>query len=878
MSNLYPHNQEIYDGILKAIADGYKKIGYTEATGLGKSFVFIELCKTIFKGKKILYVVPKVCISEAITFYKEYDFISDCVDFTTYAMFNSEDKALEFAEKYDVLFADECHHLLSDIQGCNVDICGSLISDKAGGFYIGMTASYLIKGVNILDKYFDNTIYGNNLYDAIIEGIYPKMDYCLAIPELDDVPKDLLIKYNIDCTKSMLSSILSDKVVNKILVFFPNKKELLYNIDSIRNLFKGYRIFTLYSEGFSKDDNLNTVSEFNECNDKCILLSISMLLEGVHAKGVDCALIYRNVTKLHTLEQLIGRLFYYGMTKSPLIVDVTGSIKLFNSISANGSKVGRNVIKNIREVFNPNCSKYSSIDFLEAYANSRKSVYEFDYSDCSDGVYRDIHYPISVYELAKVLGVTHKVIISRMSDSKKFNFIVDYFLDDYKKKRKPLVYILEEEYKGIQPFNSKAELNKIFPKHWIYDYYSLREEDDNVSLIDFLDYCIDRDRYRVSEDLFICPQEGYEGLLWGSLDELVNLIHVDSSDLMKSYRFIEDSGIMVGRDNLNLVLDYAIENYSKWILPIEYRGIKPSKTYKDLARNLNITVATFHSIKNKKVKSDSIKEIIDYIFDEYFIFNEEYRGVKPCANFSDIDTQLGLRKGRFAKYLYEHEGVSIFDAIDHYLNIDKEKEVKEPKLNEDRLNTIYHRYILDEEYRGIPKFSTLTEFKKYVPFSVISEYIKTHENFSCKDIIDYFIDVKGGEDYKSSNSYLSLTEEYRGVKPFRGTNQLANQLGLSPELVRGVFNRLQKRNKDLGLPKLGAKDLVDSVLDSKRRNTRGYSLKSEYRGIKPFTSLSGLSSQVNIPRNRLNKIYLELSPESIEAFLDYVLDYVVGAK
>lgn len=52
MSNLYPHNQEIYDGIIRAVADGYKKIGYTEATGLGKSFVFIELCKTILRVRK----------------------------------------------------------------------------------------------------------------------------------------------------------------------------------------------------------------------------------------------------------------------------------------------------------------------------------------------------------------------------------------------------------------------------------------------------------------------------------------------------------------------------------------------------------------------------------------------------------------------------------------------------------------------------------------------------------------------------------------------------------------------------------------------------------------------------------------------------------
>lgn len=52
MAELYKHNKEIYDGIMSAIADGHHKIGYTEATGLGKSFVFAELCNTVLRIRR----------------------------------------------------------------------------------------------------------------------------------------------------------------------------------------------------------------------------------------------------------------------------------------------------------------------------------------------------------------------------------------------------------------------------------------------------------------------------------------------------------------------------------------------------------------------------------------------------------------------------------------------------------------------------------------------------------------------------------------------------------------------------------------------------------------------------------------------------------
>ena len=674
MSSLYSHNQEIYDGIIRAIADGYKKIGYTEATGLGKSFVFIELCKTIFKGKRILYVVPKVCISEAITFYKEYEFISDYVDFTTYAMFNSEDKALEFAEKYDVLVADECHHLLSDIQGCNVDICGSLISDKVGGFYLGMTASYLVKGENVLNKFFDYVYYGNDLYNAIIKGLFPKMNYCISLPDLDKIVETFAIKYNIDCSKSMISKILLENTVHKVLMFFSNKFELLANLNYIDTILNGYKVFTLYSGELSTKENMKVLSDFNDCSEDCVLLSVSMLLEGVHVKGVDCAIIYRNVTQLHTLEQLIGRLFHYGMNKSPLVIDVTSACNLFISDGSKNTNTGKEGIGGkfkFKDVINPICGSYKVVDFVEDYlkslhwyyVNGYRGIYSNSISSLSEalgipsyvlknyyyknkvksvndlidyyldvykygimeypdreGSYRGIKYPISVVDLSERLKITENILRKYIySTSNVFTNIVDFYLDGYKSKIK---WRIDKPYKGIPIFSTKDEFYSIassigLSMSWIKD---CRE--GATDIYDVLDkVIIKRDAYKEGYKLsgelksFWVSTTEYRGIVWETKKELAQKLGVTSSYLyIIKQRLYESAG-----DNITVcsIIDYFLDSKNRNLaLKEEYRGVKPFKNQSEFGRLVGISFTITRRII-KKYNISNGRELVDCYYDKY---------------------------------------------------------------------------------------------------------------------------------------------------------------------------------------------------------------------------------------------------------------------
>ena len=69
---LLPHNQKLFDEIMELINNGEHSIFYSEATGLGKSFIFMSLVNELFLGKKVLYIVPKIAIWDNMNEYKEF--------------------------------------------------------------------------------------------------------------------------------------------------------------------------------------------------------------------------------------------------------------------------------------------------------------------------------------------------------------------------------------------------------------------------------------------------------------------------------------------------------------------------------------------------------------------------------------------------------------------------------------------------------------------------------------------------------------------------------------------------------------------------------------------------------------------------------------
>ena len=302
---LLPHNKKIFDEIMEAINNGEHSIFYSEATGLGKSFIFMRLMQELFKDKKVLYIVPKIAIWDNLNMYKEFELIKDNVEMTTYTDFNSiKDKHY----LYDAMFIDECHHLASDVQGVNIlKICKEYL--KHGKYIFGFTATPIIKNrsgqkINV-DVYFNYKTYGPDIIEAVELDLFNHIDYAVAVEDIE-ISKEYCKKYSIDGTKTILENIINGRSdIDHWLVYFSKIKDLKKNIDSLKKLLPNYKVFTMYSQNEVMNDE--QLRQFNEYKGKSMLLTVSMVLEGIHPKNVGGILLYRNITRNNTLLQVLGR-------------------------------------------------------------------------------------------------------------------------------------------------------------------------------------------------------------------------------------------------------------------------------------------------------------------------------------------------------------------------------------------------------------------------------------------------------------------------------------------------------------------------------------------------------------------------------------------
>ena len=368
--SLLPHNQKLFDEIMEAINNGEHSIFYSEATGLGKSFIFMRLVYNLFsnEGDKVLYIVPKLAIWENIQSYKEFEYIKDYVEITTYADFNSI-KIKHY--DYDAIFIDECHHLASDIQGANIlDLCKEYV--EADRYIFGFTATPEIKVkkefINV-DKYFNYKIYGMDAYEAIEAGLFNDIQYAIADHDTIINDKEYCKKYSIDGTKTLLENLLHKHAhINKWLVYFSNISDLNKNKPSIEKLFPNYKIFIMHSRIDNNDEELNN---FNSYDGKCMLLTVSMVLEGIHPKNIGGILLYRNVTNHHTLLQVLGRVCDINKKISPVFIDIT---KCVNTISLSylkdcAGKPNQYTKRNnsIRPIIDVKASTYKYIELIYVF-------------------------------------------------------------------------------------------------------------------------------------------------------------------------------------------------------------------------------------------------------------------------------------------------------------------------------------------------------------------------------------------------------------------------------------------------------------------------------------------------------------------------------
>ena len=228
---LLDHNKTIVDEIEEAMNNGIRKIFFTEATGLGKAFVFMYLVNKYFKDKKVLYICYRRQIWEHIIAQKEFSNIKHCVDMSCNADFN---KIKDKHYNYDVYFIDEAHHSFSPVQGRNMmTVANSILKMNKDAYVFGATATPNNKGRLVGDAFYDITINGMDISEAIEEKVLAPITYAIAV---DDVSKNkenekrytkeelqkLLPRFNVDTTKTTVREIMDDfPYIKHWLLYFP---------------------------------------------------------------------------------------------------------------------------------------------------------------------------------------------------------------------------------------------------------------------------------------------------------------------------------------------------------------------------------------------------------------------------------------------------------------------------------------------------------------------------------------------------------------------------------------------------------------------------------------------------------------------------------
>lgn len=320
---LLPHNQDVFNDIKTAYRDN-SDILVIHGTGMGKSFLFLELCDSLFKDKKILFVVPKIATkSGGIESYDEYKGSSADVTFKTYNWFRDEERAKEAADVYDVIVYDEAHHLGSDLYGLNALRTFDMMRGIPGKYILGLTATNLRADKVDVSAYFSKTVIGCSIFQAIKQGIIPQFEYLVCRDEIEEMKRkgletpSCIKKLDYSNSLPLLKDIVDNNPKKRWLVFFPSISAIEEHKQTVMDAFSDeYRFLTITAYNDTK------VSEIEEY-DKTVVLCVDKLLEGVHVPDTTGIILFRNIRSLPVFQQVLGRVVHVGSKENPLIIDCT---------------------------------------------------------------------------------------------------------------------------------------------------------------------------------------------------------------------------------------------------------------------------------------------------------------------------------------------------------------------------------------------------------------------------------------------------------------------------------------------------------------------------------------------------------------------------
>ncbi len=365
--DLLKHNQEAYEKITEAIADGKKKIAISHATGTGKSYLIAKLFEDYSNDKKLV-LVPSTYISDQIKkLFEKYSIQN--VDVILYQKLIKMSVMDIAAMNYDVVALDEYHHdAATKVWGGKVK---TLIETHSETIFFGTSATPIkTDGVNAIDELFEGNCASNlPLSESIAKKIVPLPKYVGALYTLDDELERLRKKVEnatntkeekqefykkINTMRSQIEKsygmpiILNKNIKNKegkYIVFCKNKKHLAEIKDTVVEWFrtagcKNINAYVVHSSYENKDAEYKAFCE-DTSHSLHLLFCVDMLNEGLHLENISGVLLLRPTKSNIVWHQQIGRAIEANNMETPVIIDAV------NNFSAIGQ--GMELLQEIKD-------------------------------------------------------------------------------------------------------------------------------------------------------------------------------------------------------------------------------------------------------------------------------------------------------------------------------------------------------------------------------------------------------------------------------------------------------------------------------------------------------------------------------------------------
>lgn len=349
--DLLKHNQEAYEKITEAIADGKKKIAIAHATGTGKSYLIAKLFEDYSNDKKLV-LVPSTYIGDQIQkLFEKYSIQNvDVILYQKLIKMSDEDIA---AMDYDVVALDEYHHdAATKVWGSKVK---TLMETHKESIFFGTSATPIkTDGVNAIDELFEGNCASDlPLSESIAKKVVPLPKYVGALYTLDDELEKLRKKVEnatntkeekqefykrINTMRSQIEKsygmpiILNKNIKDregKYIVFCKNKKHLAEIKDTVIGWFrtagcKNINAYIVHSSYENKDAEYKVFCD-DTSHSLHLLFCVDMLNEGLHLENISGVLLLRPTRSSIVWHQQIGRAIEANNTNAPVIIDAVNN-------------------------------------------------------------------------------------------------------------------------------------------------------------------------------------------------------------------------------------------------------------------------------------------------------------------------------------------------------------------------------------------------------------------------------------------------------------------------------------------------------------------------------------------------------------------------